>query len=89
MTNLYLAIDNENENITNQNVTEKENQGATHLKSVFCDEPKKCFENAFLKNAFNENQVLHTDNYIMYMCSNKEFDFFKSKLTKTKYKVKR
>jgi len=58
-------------------------------ENVFFDTPKKCFENAFKKKAFNEYQVTHTDNYIMYMCSSNKFDYFKSKLTKTKYKVER
>lgn len=101
MTNLYLAIDNENEkqletisfdtiskavkNCTNIN----QKEGASHLKSIFNDDPKKCFENAFKKNAFTEYQVTDQNNYIMYMCSNNKYDFFKSKMTKTKYKVLR
>ena len=94
MTNLYLAIDNENENMTmlNNNTCKLTNlnfKGASHLKSIFNDDPKKCFENAFKKNAFTEYQVTDKDNYIMYMCSNNKYDFFKSKMTKTKYKVLR
>jgi hypothetical protein len=64
-------------------------ENASHLENVFHDEPKKCFLNAFKKNAFSEQQVTDRDNYIMYMCSNNEYDFFKSKMTKTKYKVLR
>ena len=94
MTNLYLAIDNENENMTmlNNNTCKLTNlnfKGASHLKSIFNDDPKKCFENAFKKNAFTEYQVTDPNNYIMYMCSNNKYDFFKSKMTKTKYKVLR
>ena len=88
MTNLYLAIDNENENMTMLNVEQKE--GASHLKSIFNDEPKKCFQNAINKNAFSETRIIDGGNdYIMYMCSNTKYDFFKSKITKTKWKVLR
>ena len=88
MTNLYLAIDNENENMTMLNV--KQTEGASHLKSIFNDEPKKCFENAIKKNAFSETRIIDGGyDYIMYMCSNTKYDFFKSKVTKTKWKVLR
>ena len=88
MTNLYLAIDNENENMTMLNVEQKE--GASHLKSIFNDEPKKCFQNAINKNAFSETRIIDGGyDYIMYMCSNSKYDFFKSKVTKTKWKVLR
>ena len=88
MTNLYLAIDNENENMTMLNVEQKE--GASHLKSIFNDEPKKCFQNAINKNSFSETRIIDGGyDYIMYMCSNSKYDFFKSKVTKTKWKVLR
>ena len=95
MTNLYLAIDNENENMTmlNNNTCKLTNlnfKGASHLKSIFNDEPKKCFQNAINKNAFSETRIIDGGNdYIMYMCSNTKYDFFKSKITKTKWKVLR
>ncbi len=98
MTNLYLITHNE-KNQTNVKLKPNENEtipfiqkslhGASHLKSIFNDDPKKCFENAFKKNAFTEYQVTDPNNYIMYMCSNAKYDFFKSKMTKTKYKVLR
>ena len=96
MTNLYLAIDNENDNMTvpNENQTipfiQKTLQGASHLKSIFNDDPKKCFENAIKKKAFTETRIIDGGyDYIMYMCSNTKYDFFKSKVTKTKWKVLR
>ena len=85
MTNLYLAIDNENETIP---FIQKTLQGASHLKSIFNDDPKKCFENAIKKEAFTNERITQED-YIMYMCSNTKYDFFKSKITKTKWKVLR
>ncbi len=98
MTNLYLITHNE-KNQTNVKLKPNENEtipfiqkslhGASHLKSIFNDDPKKCFENAFKKKAFTEYQVTDPNNYIMYMCSNAKYDFFKSKMTKTKYKVLR
>jgi len=93
MTNLYLAIDNENENMTmlnnnTCNLTNLNFEGASHLKSIFNDDPKKCFENAIKKNAFSNERITQED-YIMYMCSNIKYDFFKSKITKTKWKVLR
>jgi hypothetical protein len=60
-----------------------------HLKSIWNDDPKACFKNAIEKKAFTEKQVLDRDDYIMYMCSDDNFDHFKSKTTKTKWKVKR
>jgi len=60
-----------------------------HLKPIFNDKnPQACFDNAIKKKVFTEKEVL-SDNYIMYMCSDNNFDYFKSKLTKTKYQVKR
>ena len=58
-------------------------------EKIFFDNPRKCFDNAIKKKAFSELQVLNQDNYIMYMCSDFKFDYFKSKLTKTKYTVER
>lgn len=92
MTNLYLISENENIKVPNNETCKLSNlnfKGASHLKSIFNDDPKKCFENAFKKNAFTEYQVTDQNNYIMYMCSNNKYDFFKSKMTKTKYKVLR
>ena len=61
-----------------------------HLKAIFNDKnPHACFDNAISKKVFTEKQVLDHDNYIMYMCSDDSFDYFKSKMTKTKYQVKR
>ena len=92
MTNLYLISENGNIKVPNNETCKLSNlnfKGASHLKSIFNDDPKKCFENAFKKNAFTEYQVTDENNYIMYMCSNNKYDFFKSKMTKTKYKVLR
>lgn len=92
MTNLYLISENGNIKVPNNDTCKLSNlnfKGASHLKSIFNDDPKKCFENAFKKNAFTEYQVTDPNNYIMYMCSNNKYDFFKSKMTKTKYKVLR
>ena len=92
MTNLYLISENGNIQVPNNETCKLSNlnfKGASHLKSIFNDDPKKCFENAFKKNAFTEYQVTDQNNYIMYMCSNNKYDFFKSKMTKTKYKVLR
>jgi len=92
MTNLYLISENGNIKVPNNETCKLSNlnfKGASHLKSIFNDDPKKCFENAFKKNAFTEYQVTDQNNYIMYMCSNNKYDFFKSKMTKTKYKVLR
>jgi len=42
------------------------------------------------KKAFSETRVIDNNyDYIMYMCSNFKYDFFKSKVTKTKWKVLR
>jgi len=92
MTNLYLISENGKIKVPNNDSCKLSNlnfKGASHLKSIFNDDPKKCFENAFKKNAFTEYQVTDPNNYIMYMCSNNKYDFFKSKITKTKYKVLR
>ncbi len=95
MTNLYLISENENintcpkpsEGCSPHNLHFK---GASHLKSIFDDDPKKCFENAIKKKAFSETRVIDNNyDYIMYMCSNSKYDFFKSKVTKTKWKVLR
>ena len=102
MTNLFLAIDNENENqlktvsfdtiskAVKNCTTINQKEGASHLKSIFNDEPKKCFQNAINKKAFSETRIIDGGyDYIMYMCSNTKYDFFKSKVTKTKWKVLR
>lgn len=60
-----------------------------HLRSIWNDDPKVCFKNAIEKKAFTWAQVKDDDDYIMYMCSDDNFDHFKSKTTKTKWKVKR
>jgi len=95
MTNLYLISENENintcpkpsEGCSPHNLHFK---GASHLKSIFNDDPKKCFENAIKKKAFSETRIIDGGyDYIMYMCSNFKYDFFKSKVTKTKWKVLR
>lgn len=67
----------------------EEAQKIKHLRSIWNDDPKACFKNAIEKKAFTEKQVLDRDDYIMYMCSDDNFDHFKSKTTKTKWKVKR
>ena len=89
MTNLYLISHNENQtNVELKPINQKE--GVSHLKSIFNDNPKKCFENAIKKNAFSETRIIDNNyDYIMYMCSNSKYDFFKSKVTKTKWKVLR
>ena len=95
MTNLYLISENGNintcpkpsEGCSPHNLHFK---GASHLKSIFNDDPKKCFENAIKKKAFSETRVIDNNyDYIMYMCSNSKYDYFKSKLTKTSYRVER
>jgi hypothetical protein len=90
MTNLYLI--NEDGNIKqgwDKNLSDLK-QGGSHLKSIFNDDPKKCFENAIKKKAFSETRIIDGGyDYIMYMCSNFKYDFFKSKVTKTKWKVLR
>ena len=63
-------------------------QKIRHLRSIWNDNPKACFKNAIEKKAFTWAQVA-ADDYIMYMCSDDKFDHFKSKLTKTKWTVKR
>ena len=70
--------------------TQVETLTVNHLKAIFNDKnPHACFDNAISKKVFTEKQVLDHDNYIMYMCSDDSFDYFKSKMTKTKYQVKR
>ena len=59
MTNLYLISENENIKTCPKPIKScHENSyaisGASHLKSIFNDDPKKCFENAIKKNAFSE-----------------------------------
>ena len=61
----------------------------THLTSIWNDDPKACFKNAIEKKAFTEKRALNHDDYIMYMCSDDSYDHFKSKTTKSKWKVKR
>lgn len=67
----------------------EEVQKIRHLTSIWNDDPKACFKNAIEKKAFTWAQVKDDDDYIMYMCSDDNFDHFKSKTTKTKWKVKR
>ena len=57
--------------------------------NIFLDSTKKVFDNAIKKNTFTWSQVKDDDNYIMYMCSNSQYDYFKSKLTKTSDRVER
>ena len=84
MTNLYLVVDNQPKikNVTNN---------ISHIdETIFNDNDiKKVFQNAINKKAFTWEQVKDPNNYIMYMCSSHNYDYFKSKMTKTKYKVKR
>ena len=49
----------------------------------------KCFKNAIRKKAFTAKEVKDNTNYIMYMCSNSQYDWFKAKRTKKSYKVER
>ena len=69
----------------------KQPQPTSHIdETIFCDSDiKKVFNNAINKNTFTWSQVKDADNYIMYMCSNSQYDYFKSKLTKTSYRVER
>jgi len=97
MTNLYLISDEgatcpkPSQGCASSNLAFKGRQEKTsHLNNnVFNDDPKKCFENAINKNAFTGHRVTDRYDYIMYMCSDSEYDYFKTKITKTKYKVKR
>jgi hypothetical protein len=93
MTNLYLINEDGNIKVPNNDTCKLSNlnfKGASHLKSIFNDDPKKCFENAIKKKAFSETRIIDGGyDYIMYMCSNFKYDFFKSKVTKTKWKVLR
>jgi len=70
--------------------TKKEPMFMEQLPETFFDEDyKKCFKNAIDKKIFTRQEADDPNNYIMYMCSNKGFDYFKSKLTKHSYTVKR
>ena len=83
MTNLYLVVDNQPKikNVTNN---------ISHIdEKIFLDNTKKVFKNAINKKTFTWSQVKDPNNYIMYMCSNSKYDYFKSKLTKTSYRVER
>jgi len=55
----------------------------------FDSDHKKCFKNAIRKKAFRSKEAKDPNNYIMYMCSNSNYDWFKAKLTKKSYKVER
>ena len=44
------------------------------------------FNNAFNKGIFTKIRASEND-YIMYMCSDGDLDYFKSKITKTKWTV--
>jgi hypothetical protein len=57
--------------------------------NIFLDSTKKVFDNAINKNTFTWSQVKDDDNYIMYMCSNSKYDYFKAKTTKKSYRVER
>ena len=57
--------------------------------TFFDNDHKKCFKNAIRKKAFISKEVKDPNNYIMYMCSNSGYDWFKAKLTKKSYKVER
>ena len=69
----------------------KDKKAESHIdETIFCDSDiKKVFNNAINKNTFTWPQVKDDNNYIMYMCSNSKYDYFKSKLTKTSYRVER
>jgi hypothetical protein len=69
----------------------KDKKAESHIdETIFCDSDiKKVFNNAINKNKFTWQQVKDENNYIMYMCSNSQYDYFKSKLTKTSYRVER
>ena len=68
----------------------KQPQQKSHIdEKIFLDNTKKVFKNAIDKNTFTWSQVKDENNYIMYMCSNSQYDYFKSKLTKTSYRVER
>tara|TARA_R100000789_G_scaffold17764_1_gene20772 strand:- start:18 stop:212 length:195 start_codon:yes stop_codon:yes gene_type:complete len=58
-------------------------------ETFFDSDHKKCFKNAIRKKAFTSKEVKDPINYIMYMCSNSNYDWFKAKLTKKSYKVER
>ena len=58
-------------------------------ETFFDTDHKKCFKNAIRKKAFRSKEAKDPNNYIMYMCSNLTYDWFKAKLTKKSYKVER
>ena len=73
-----------------QDIKKPQPQPKSHIdETIFLDSTKKVFDNAIKKNTFAWSQVKDADNYIMYMCSNSQYDYFKSKLTKTSYRVER
>ena len=73
-----------------QDIKQPQPQPKSHIdEKIFLDNTKKVFQNAIDKNTFTWSQVKDENNYIMYMCSNSQYDYFKSKLTKTSYKTKR
>ena len=76
---------------TRQDIKEPQPQEKSHIdETIFCDSDiKKVFNNAINKDTFTWPQVKDQDNYIMYMCSNSKYDYFKSKTTKTSYRVER
>jgi len=52
------------------------------------EDSQDAFDNAFKKNAFTKDRAGEED-YIMYMESDAKYDYFKSKLTKTRWTVER
>jgi len=64
-------------------------EGDPYKNTFFDKDHKKCFKNAIRKKAFRSMEVKDPNNYIMYMCSNPKYDWFKAKLTKRSYKVER
>jgi len=67
----------------------KGSEGDPYEGIFFDRDHKKCFKNAIRKKAFRSKEVKDPNNYIMYMCSNSKYDWFKAKLTKRSYKVER
>jgi len=73
-----------------QDIKEPPPQPKSHIdETPFLDNTKKVFNNAINKNAFTWTQVKDDYNYIMYMCSNSKYDYFKAKTTKKSYRVER
>ena len=73
-----------------QDIEKPQPKPTSHIdNNIFLDSTKKVFDNAIKKNIFTWSQVKDDNNYIMYMCSNSQYDYFKSKLTKTSYRVER